>query len=500
MLCAALPAPRDRRALIEISLHLVSPYARYAELTSSGRPYAAAAHTPVGMLRRLLMGADGAEGGVEGDGGDTEGGGGDTEGEGDDATGDGGGGGTYGWALRLMLAELGRGSSGQAGARSGPQPPPAPAPAPPPPADPSASFSFSFGDPPPPAAPASEAATSSCAGQAPLPPPPPPPTPARQRALLLGLSLACAARSPRQRRTLSAHLPQILSAMVSAATFAAEAAEAAEAGGGGGGDHGGGDHGGGDHGGGDHGGGGGSGEAEHEAGAADSLRTMALQALTALATNDQVKLAPNDGAPILLAAAAVGSRLDLRRRPADPTFAVPSACAFGASHCLLSAMLRQRPRLVHACVPLLIACVRSHLLALVHAPARAAASPPPAAPAAFGVQSGRAVAAGAPAPSPGVECARHLRRLLEGLALHKKVLVRHGSYLLAEVVGAMRERPLHPSCQRELLPGVHALLGMCTEVEVQAVYAASSGDGGRQRVLKDLVESYERSFKYKGKA
>ncbi|KOO35170.1 hypothetical protein Ctob_016055 [Chrysochromulina tobinii] len=79
-----------------------------------------------------------------------------------------------------------------------------------------------------------------------------------------------------------------------------------------------------------------------------------------------------------------------------------------------------------------------------------------------------------------------------------KVLVRHGSYLLADVLGVCRERPLPPAAQRELLPGIHALLGMCTEVEVQAVHAAS--DPGRQRVLKDLLESYQHSFKYKGKA
>ena len=87
---------------------------------------------------------------------------------------------------------------------------------------------------------------------------------------------------------------------------------------------------------------------------------------------------------------------------------------------------------------------------------------------------------------------------LEQLALHKKVLVRHGSYLLADVVAACRERPLPAAAQRELLPGIHALLGMCTEVEVQAVHASS--DPSRQRVLKDLLESYERSFKYRGKA
>ena len=76
--------------------------------------------------------------------------------------------------------------------------------------------------------------------------------------------------------------------------------------------------------------------------------------------------------------------------------------------------------------------------------------------------------------------------------------MRHGSYLLADLVAVCHERPLPAAAQQEVLPGIHAVLGMCTEVEVQAVHAAS--DPMRQRVLKDLLESYERSFKYKGKA
>jgi hypothetical protein len=200
------------------------------------------------------------------------------------------------------------------------------------------------------------------------------------------------------------------------------------------------------------------------------------------------------------------------------------------------ALLRQRSRLVHRAVPLLIATIRGLLLTAAYS-SRAAAALNPAWPEAAvtaavvteavvteAVVTGTSTADGAAgatsevtdtargarhgaagATSEGVaagafplECVRNLRRLYELLAAHKKVLVRHGSYLLADVVGVCRERPLPPAAQRELLPGIHALLGMCTEVEVQAVHAAS--DPGRQRVLKDLLESYQHSFKYKGKA
>ena len=183
---------------------------------------------------------------------------------------------------------------------------------------------------------------------------------------------------------------------------------------------------------------------------------------------------------------------------------IRSAHAFGASYFLLSAMLRQRPRLVHACVPLLLSSVRSLTLALFHAaptPTSAPHAPRPQLVAdSYSSPSYYSSSPSSPPPPPSIECARHLRRLLEAISLHKKVLVRHGSYLLADIVAACRERPLPSAAHRELLPGIHALLGMCTEVEVQAVHAASSGDGGKQRVLKELLESYERTFKYRGKA
>ena len=51
---------------------------------------------------------------------------------------------------------------------------------------------------------------------------------------------------------------------------------------------------------------------------------------------------------------------------------------------------------------------------------------------------------------------------------------------------------------KELLPGIHALLGMCSEYEVQ--WCHTNGDYSRQQLLKEWLESYEQSFKYKGKA
>ena len=257
---------------------------------------------------------------------------------------------------------------------------------------------------------------------------------AKLRANLLGLALACAVSGRAHLSILSSQMSAVLTTLITSATRTPLAiADHAEA---------------------------------------DSVRTTALQALTALVTNGKIKLANGDGAGLLLAASSVASSVPDLKAPSNSTpILLPSATAFNASYFLLMALLRQRPRLVHAAAPLLLAAVRGLLHALAHA------------------------AGGGSLP---LECARNTRRLLEQIAGHKKVLVRHASYLLVEVVALCKEKPLPAAYNAELLPGIHALLGMCTEIEVQAVHAAS--DGGRQRILKELLESYERSFKYRGSA
>ena len=262
--------------------------------------------------------------------------------------------------------------------------------------------------------------------------------PAQVRATILGLTIISAASSPIHLAAIHSARAELLRKIVAAATqIAPSLADAADA---------------------------------------DSVRTAALYALTALCTNDQVRLETSDGVSLLRAAGSVVERLELRVAP--PPAAVPSARAFQASHFLLVALLRQRSRLVYAAAPLLLSAVRGLLLALAHAPPTADDTDEQ------------------DAPSLPLECVRSLRRLLELLALHRKALVRHCSYLLADIVGVCRVRRLPAVSQHELLPGIHALLGMCTEVEVQAVHSASDPDG--QRVLKDLLDSYATQFKRGG--
>ena len=77
-------------------------------------------------------------------------------------------------------------------------------------------------------------------------------------------------------------------------------------------------------------------------GAVDSVQWCALLALTALVTNDQLRLAPTDGAPLMLAiASAAGHRLELRYAPSRAS-ELPSSAAFNSAYFLLVALLRQR--------------------------------------------------------------------------------------------------------------------------------------------------------------
>ena len=79
---------------------------------------------------------------------------------------------------------------------------------------------------------------------------------------------------------------------------------------------------------------------------------------------------------------------------------------------------------------------------------------------------------------------------------HRKAFVRHAAYLLADVVALFVHRPPSPLHRAELLPGVHALLAMCTTVELRECHAASDGAG--KRALKALLETHE-ATRFKGK-
>ncbi|EOD14635.1 hypothetical protein EMIHUDRAFT_197109 [Emiliania huxleyi CCMP1516] len=184
--------------------------------------------------------------------------------------------------------------------------------------------------------------------------------------------------------------------------------------------------------------------------ASDVSRRLAVQALTALLTNGQLRFELIDAAAFLRAAGAPCAHVSLRSPPAT----LPSAATFGAACFLASSRKVKRGALVHTAAPLYFS-----------------------------------------APM-GLDCARHARRLLEETAAHKRSLVRYGAYALSDVVALLRYRPLGAAAQAELMPGVYSLIGMCTQVELQELHANSDPVG--KRILADLLEGYQTSHKYRG--
>ena len=204
----------------------------------------------------------------------------------------------------------------------------------------------------------------------------------------------------------------------------------------------------------------------------DSIRTASLQALTALVTNGRVRFqgegekgGDTDGEVLLFAANHVANHVATFHDP-EARAPLPSTACFEACYFLVTAMLRQRSQLINNAIPMLLMTHRGLLHTLVN--------------------------------RPSAEEARTLRRLLEAFVPHRRVFLRFMKFPLAELLTTLRDRPLPAAVMKELLPGIHALLGMCSEYEVQ--WCHTNGDYSRQQLLKEWLESYEQSFKYKGKA
>ena len=195
------------------------------------------------------------------------------------------------------------------------------------------------------------------------------------------------------------------------------------------------------------------------------MRTCALQALTSLASNTHIRLHPRAGNRFMLAATMIANHVRIFHPP-DAAAPLPSPAAFQACYFLVTTLLRQRERLLRAAVPMILSSIRGLLYTLVN--------------------------------RPNPDEARTMRRLLEALVPQKKWLMRYMKYPLEHLLLACRERPLPADAMKELLPGIHALLSACSEDEVQ--YAHVMGDYSRQRLLKQWLESYEQTFKYKGGA
>mmetsp|Transcript_39473 Transcript_39473/g.64252 ORF Transcript_39473/g.64252 Transcript_39473/m.64252 type:complete len:367 (+) Transcript_39473:751-1851(+) len=97
-----------------------------------------------------------------------------------------------------------------------------------------------------------------------------------------------------------------------------------------------------------------------------------------------------------------------------------------------------------------------------------------------------------------IECAHALSRVFEavGQREHIKLVNKYIPYVIhayAEGTGAL---PMDSKQKNSILPGVFALLALCSEIEMKQMFA--NLDEGGKAVFKILVEDYKRTYKFTG--
>jgi hypothetical protein len=68
-------------------------------------------------------------------------------------------------------------------------------------------------------------------------------------------------------------------------------------------------------------------------------------------------------------------------------------------------------------------------------------------------------------PLLSIRCAENVSRLMEELSKHPKTLNKYMPYLISDYIVLTDEHPVPPHVRQALLPGIYALLGMCSEHE-----------------------------------
>jgi hypothetical protein len=97
----------------------------------------------------------------------------------------------------------------------------------------------------------------------------------------------------------------------------------------------------------------------------------------------------------------------------------------------------------------------------------------------------------------GLVCAEDVSRLFEELSEHAKTLNKYVPYLLTDYIRVTDQYPLPPAIKQALLPGVYALISMCTEHELQFVFRVLEETG--KATFRKLYEDYQHNWKFTGK-
>lgn len=93
-----------------------------------------------------------------------------------------------------------------------------------------------------------------------------------------------------------------------------------------------------------------------------------------------------------------------------------------------------------------------------------------------------------------VACTENLARLLEEMSKHPKQFNKYVAQLLVQYIQLTEVNPLSPATKQALLPGIYALLDICSEFEYKVISRQVDETG--RAIFKKLFEEYHRDWKF----
>jgi hypothetical protein len=96
-----------------------------------------------------------------------------------------------------------------------------------------------------------------------------------------------------------------------------------------------------------------------------------------------------------------------------------------------------------------------------------------------------------------VVCAENLARLYTGLTEHASVMKKFAIYIVVDYLQLLEYEAVSQVIRDGVLPGVYALLDICSEAEYNHMFKAMDETG--KSMFRTLLAEYKRDFKFTGK-
>ena len=94
-------------------------------------------------------------------------------------------------------------------------------------------------------------------------------------------------------------------------------------------------------------------------------------------------------------------------------------------------------------------------------------------------------------------CTNDINRLLECFADHEKAFNKHAPYLISDIIHLQKELPLPQSIRTHLLPGIYAILRICSKHELDLINIWLDEAG--KSIFHSLHADYTKYYKFTGK-